>query len=178
MSSHTYTHIKYLNNDLKSSAMNKLSPHKWQLFWGKNGRTLCRLVEMTTHDCQLWFTVSDGRQCNQSCQIFLCTTYKPKQEKYIKLPQNLPHGPKIYLMAIQCSECPKNVSTFSIPRPLKIYPNCDPEYNYLPTYSSTSVWIKIEFAQFRETKYKWLRIDLKVSLNSIFGFKWMHSKSI
>jgi hypothetical protein len=58
----------------------------------------------------------------QGCQIFLDTIYQ-NGGKYTQLPLNYQNCHKIYHMAAIHSKRPKNIPTFSIPGPSKIYPN-------------------------------------------------------
>jgi hypothetical protein len=62
------------------------------------------------------------KDVDQRCQIFLCTAYQ-NEEKYTKLPQNIPNGHIRYQMAANYTKCPSNTPTSSIEKPLKIYPN-------------------------------------------------------
>jgi hypothetical protein len=69
---------------------------------------------LTTHRCH----------GEQGCQIFLGTIYQ-SGEKYTKMAIKLPKVHKIYLMIIKYSKWADYITTFSIPRSSKIYPNWD-----------------------------------------------------
>jgi hypothetical protein len=62
--------------------------------------------------------------------IFLCTRvarffleHDSKTEKSTKRTQNVPYDHKISQLSVKHSKWPSNMSTFSNPRPSKIYPN-------------------------------------------------------
>jgi hypothetical protein len=58
----------------------------------------------------------------QGCQIFLGPNI-PKRELYTKWPQTVPNGHKLYQLIKKYSKWSQNITTFSVRRPYKIYPN-------------------------------------------------------
>jgi hypothetical protein len=56
------------------------------------------------------------------CQIFLGQNI-PKWEQFTKLPQTIPNCHTLCQIAIKYSKWSQNITTFSIPRHFKIYPN-------------------------------------------------------
>jgi hypothetical protein len=59
---------------------------------------------------------------DQGCQIFLGPNI-PKREKYNKWSQAITNDHKLYQIAIKCSKWSKNIPTFTIQWPSKMYPN-------------------------------------------------------
>jgi hypothetical protein len=68
----------------------------------------------------------------QGCQIFLAAIYQ-NGEKYTRIATKLPNYYKIYQMAVIYFKWLKNIPTFSITRPSKIYPSKDCWFENAPS---------------------------------------------